>query len=160
MAAMAKEDGQGRIVVGVDGSAGSKEALLWAASEAELTGASLEVVMAWEMPFTSYGRVIQVPGELDYAAEVENRLHKIVHEVLGGSYDSEPGAQSPKLKTAALEGRPAAVLLDAARGADMLVVGSSGHGALVGMLRGSVSEHCIGHASCPVVVVRHGEKAA
>jgi nucleotide-binding universal stress UspA family protein len=160
MAEMAKQDGQGRIVVGVDGSAASKEALLWAAHEAQLTGASLEVVMAWETPFTSYGRVIRVPSELDYAVEVEHRLNKTVHEVLGGSYDSELWAQSSKLKIIAVEGRPVPTLLDVARGADMLVIGSSGHGALVGMLLGSVSEQCIGHASCPVVVVRHSEKAA
>jgi nucleotide-binding universal stress UspA family protein len=48
-----------------------------------------------------------------------------------------------------------AILLRAAEGADLLVVGSRGHGAFAGMLLGSVSQHCVHHASCPVVVVRH-----
>jgi nucleotide-binding universal stress UspA family protein len=51
-------------------------------------------------------------------------------------------------------------LVEVAKGANLLVIGSSGHGAFVGMLLGSVGEHCIGHAGCPVVVVRHCEKAA
>ena len=82
MTEMTNQSGQVRIVVGVDGSAASKEALLWAAQQAELTGASLEVVMVWEMPLTSFGRAIQVPGELDYAVEAEERLHDTIHDVL------------------------------------------------------------------------------
>ncbi len=160
MTGMTNRSAPGRVVVGVDGSAASKEALLWAAEEAELTGATLEVVMAWEMPFTSFGRVIQVPTNLDYAVEAEQRLQDTVHEVLGSKYDAEPWERSPKLKTVVVEGRPVPALVEVAKGANLLVVGSSGHGAFVGMLLGSVSEHCIGHASCPVVVVRHHEKAA
>jgi nucleotide-binding universal stress UspA family protein len=53
------------------------------------------------------------------------------------------------------EGPPALELLKAAQNADLLVVGSRGHGAFAGMLLGSVSEHCVAHSSCPVVVVRH-----
>lgn len=150
---------RGRIVVGVDGSEASKEALLWAVQEAELTGASLEVVHAWEMPFASHARAVQVPGDLDHAVEEERRLHDAIHDVLGDSYDSHPWELSRRLKTIVLQGRPVAVLLQAAKGADMLVVGGSGHGTLVGALLGSVSEHCIGHATCPVVVV-HGHKRA
>jgi nucleotide-binding universal stress UspA family protein len=160
MTEMTNQGGRGRIVVGVDGSEASKEALLWAAEEAELTGASLEVVMVWEMPFTSFGRVFQVPSNLDYSVEAEQRLHDTIHDVLGASYDSQPWERYPRLKTLVLEGRPVPTLVEVANGADLLVVGSSGHGALVGMLLGSVSEHCIGHASCPVVVVRHYEQAA
>jgi nucleotide-binding universal stress UspA family protein len=55
-----------------------------------------------------------------------------------------------------LEGHPAPVLLELAKDADLLVVGSRGHGQFTGMLIGSVSEHVVSHASCPVVVVRHG----
>jgi nucleotide-binding universal stress UspA family protein len=80
--------------------------------------------------------------------------------VLGDTYDGQPWAPSGKLKTIVLEGRPVPTLLDVARGADMLVVGRSGHGALVGSLLGSVSEHCIGHATCPVVVVHCQKKVA
>jgi nucleotide-binding universal stress UspA family protein len=162
MAEMMKQSGPGRIVVGVDGSQASKDALLWAAEEAVMTGASLDVVIAWEMPFTTYGRVIKVPGELDYSVEAERTLQDTVHEVLGASYDTELWARSAKLRTVVVEGRPVPSLLRAAEGADMLVLGGSGHGALVGTLLGSVSEHCIGRANCPVVVVHHtgGDKAA
>ena len=160
MAEMTKPSRRGRIVVGVDGSEASKEALLWAAHEAELSGAVLEVVRVWEMPFASRGRAIEVPCELDHAVEHERKLDEIIHEVLGGSYDSQPWASSPRLKTVVLEGRPVPTLLDAAKGADMLVIGSSGHGALVSLLLGSVSERCIGHAGCPVVVVHRARQAA
>ena len=54
-----------------------------------------------------------------------------------------------------VEGSPARSLLDISKGADLLVLGSRGHGPFVGMLLGSVSEYCAAHATCPVVVVRH-----
>ncbi|HTZ07910.1 MAG TPA: universal stress protein, partial [Acidimicrobiales bacterium] len=57
------------------------------------------------------------------------------------------------------EGHPAPVLIDEAGGADLLVVGSRGHGAFMGMVLGSVSEHCVSHAPCPVVVVRHDDES-
>ena len=57
-------------------------------------------------------------------------------------------------------GQPAPVLLDAANDADLLVVGSHGHGRFSGMLKGSVSTHCVEHASCPVVVVRGEARVA
>ncbi len=159
MTEMTGKDGRGRIVVGVDGSEASKGALLWAAHETELTGASLDVVMASEMPFRSYGRLIRVPDP-DYAIEAGHRLHGVIREVLGGSYRGEPWMQSANLTTTVLEGRPVPALLDAAKGADMLVVGSCGHGALVRMLLSSASEQCIRYATCPVVVVPHDKQAA
>jgi nucleotide-binding universal stress UspA family protein len=57
-------------------------------------------------------------------------------------------------ETRVIEGHPAPTLVETSQGADLLVVGSSGHGAFVGMLLGSVSAHCARHASCPVVIVR------
>jgi nucleotide-binding universal stress UspA family protein len=65
-----------------------------------------------------------------------------------------------KVSTVIVEGHPAAELLDQSAGADLLVLGSRGHGAFAGMLLGSVSEHCLAHASCPVVVVRHSAQPA
>ncbi|MEU3985934.1 universal stress protein [Streptomyces sp. NPDC026672] len=53
-----------------------------------------------------------------------------------------------------VEGHPAAALTEAAKDAELLVVGSRGHGAFTGMLLGSVSHHCVHHATCPVLVVR------
>lgn len=160
MAEIASREHPGRIVVGVDGSDPSKEALLWASQEAELSGALLEVVWVWEMPITAQGRVMQVPGELDYAVEAEHKLQETIRGVLGDSYDSQSRWPSTRLKTVVLEGRPGSTLLEVAKGADMLVVGHSRHRAAVGMLLGSVSEHCIGQASCPVVVVHSWKRAA
>jgi len=62
--------------------------------------------------------------------------------------------------TEVIEGHPAPTLIDASQGAELLVVGSRGHGAFVGMLLGSVSEHCVSHAQCPVGVVRHKRESS
>jgi nucleotide-binding universal stress UspA family protein len=132
----------GRIVVGVDGSEGSKGALRWAACQAELTGASLEVVMAWEVPVIPYG----VWTGHDAGGQTQEALDDAVQEVV-----DEPN--QVHVVTTAIEGRPELALLEAAEKADLLVVGSRGHRALAGLLLGPVSRHCVTHASCPVVVV-------
>ena len=139
-------DGGERIVVGVDGSPSSCQALRWAARQAKLTGASLEVVTSWELP-TSYGWMPPYPSEFDPVGEAKRNLQATVAEVLG----DDPGID---VTITAVEGHPAPVLIDAARGASLLVIGSRGHGALAGMFIGSVSNHCVSHAPCPVTVVR------
>lgn len=133
------------IVVGVDGSASSREALRWAAGQAELTGGSLRVVMAWFWPVVS--GYAPPPPEMDLARDAEVVVDGLVADVLGDS----PGAPVEKR---VVEGAPAAVLVEASSEAALLVVGSRGHGAFAGMLLGSVSAHCVSHARCPVVVVR------
>jgi nucleotide-binding universal stress UspA family protein len=149
---MARRRG-GRIVVGVDGSPASKDALRWAVAEAEAKGASLEAVMTWEMPMASYAYGVPVPSECNLGPESELALLEVIQEVVG---------EHPAIEVSAVvtEGRPATALLAAAKGADLLVVGSRGHGTVMGVLLGSVSEYCVTHAKCPVVVVRHGRKAA
>jgi nucleotide-binding universal stress UspA family protein len=137
----------GLIVVGVDGSQSSMDALRWAAAQAKLTGASLEVVAAWEYP-TSFGWAPPWPADFDPEKEARVALETVVSQVLG----AESGLDVRQL---VVEGHPAPVLLGAAERADLLVVGSRGHGAFTGMLLGSVSEHCTSHSPCPVVVVRH-----
>ena len=134
------------IVVGVDTSDSSREALRWAARQAELTGAHLRVVMAWEIPSMAFWAPL--PEGLDLGKDASEALEETVRAVLG----PDPKV---KLTTVVLEGHPAPMLLEQARDADLLVVGSRGHGEFTGMLLGSVSEHCVAHASCPVVVVRH-----
>lgn len=133
------------IVVGVDASDPSKEALRWASRQAELTGDELRVVMSWEIPSMAYWA--PVPEGLDFEKETGQVLHRTVVEVLG---------EHPTVAVTELvrEGHPAPVLLAESAHADLLVVGSRGHGEFTGMLIGSVSEHCVTHASCPVVVVR------
>lgn len=137
----------GRIVVGVDGSDESKAALRWAARQAELTGASLEAVITWHLPSAAYGAPMPVLTGWDFAPGAQEVVDGAILEVLG----AEPAI---KITTVVEEGYPALMLLQASVGADLLVVGSRGHGAFTGMLLGSVSEHCVTHASCPVVVVR------
>jgi nucleotide-binding universal stress UspA family protein len=133
------------IVVGVDGSPCSLEALRWAARQAELTGAELHAVMAWSLP-EIYGYVPR-----DFGGETREALARAVEQALG------PQPRIPVV-CQAVEGHPAEALIDASRDAQLLVVGSHGHGSFRGMLLGSVSQHCVGHAHCPVLVMRepHG----
>ncbi|MDE3202960.1 MAG: universal stress protein [Acidobacteriota bacterium] len=133
-----------RIVVGIDGSDVSKDALRWAAAQARLTGAHLHVVMAWEIPALAY--MATIPN-VDWEKDTQAILEQTLKEVLGAEPDVE-------VTTEVAEGHPAPVLLDRSDQADLLVVGSRGHGAFTGMLIGSVSEHVVTHAHCPVVVVR------
>jgi nucleotide-binding universal stress UspA family protein len=135
-----------RIVVGVDGSPPSCEALRWAARQAKLTGASLQVITCWEFP-VSYGWAPPYPADFDPAEDARRTLEVTVAEVLG----KDPGLA---IEMTVAQGHPAPVLLNAGRGASLLVVGSRGHGGFTGMLLGSVSEHCVTHAPCPVTVVR------
>ena len=133
------------IVVGVDGSEASKQALVWAAGQARLTAAELHVIVAWRTPVT-YGYPADYT-DVDFAARARKELEKTVSDVLG----ADPAV--PVVLQVA-EGHPAHVLTDAAESAALLVVGSRGHGAFAGMLLGSTSQHCIAHAPTPVVVIR------
>lgn len=140
------DNGTKRIVVGVDGSAPSKDALRWAVNQAQVTGAVVEAVGAWHVPATDgWARMLDLVEDLTKASE--RTLADAVIEVAG---DSCPVIIEQRV----LEGQPAQVLLAAARNADLLVVGSRGHGGVVGALLGSVSQYCVHHAPCPVVVVR------
>ena len=135
-----------RIVVGVDGSVPSKAALAWAVKQARLTGAAVEAVIAWEFPAT-YGYPVLVPSGLDYAGIAAEVVADAIAEV------SSPG-EPVKIRSIVAEGSPAQVLLDASAGAELLVVGSRGHGGFTEALLGSVGQHCVHHATCPVVVIR------
>jgi nucleotide-binding universal stress UspA family protein len=143
--------GHARIVVGVDGSAGAAQALRWAVAEAKRRGARLEVVHAWHYfglptpPFVA-------PPETD---AVEVRARKILDRAVD-AVDCE-GLVAPIERFLVWE-QPASALLDASKGADLLVVGSRGRGGFVGLLLGSVSQEVAHHASCPVVIVpKHDE---
>jgi nucleotide-binding universal stress UspA family protein len=135
-----------RIVVGVDGSESSLQALERAARYAELTGAALEVITTWAWPAT-YGWPPQIPADWDPLADVTKELDKIVDQLRQARPDV---TVHPRV----LEGHAAPVLIEASRGAELLVVGSRGHGEFTGMLLGSVGEHCVSHAHCPVLVER------
>jgi nucleotide-binding universal stress UspA family protein len=134
-----------RIVVGIDGSNASLTALEWAACQAEFTGSSLEIVAAWEWP-TSYGWSV-IPDNYDPTGD----LKRMFEPLLVALHATHPKVA---VTTKIVEGHPAPVLISASHGASLLVVGSRGHGEVVGMLIGSTSEHCVAHAACPVVVFR------
>jgi nucleotide-binding universal stress UspA family protein len=138
--------GSPRIVVGVDGSPSSKAALRWAIRQAGLTGAEVEAVTAWRYP-TGYGMAPISDGTVDFEGDAGKTLAEALAEVSGLAPDV---MACPRV----IEGHPADVLLREARGADLLVVGSRGHGGFAAALLGSVSQHCVQHAPCPVLVLR------
>jgi nucleotide-binding universal stress UspA family protein len=135
------------VVVGVDGSTSSKAALRWAARQARLTGGRLYAVAAWEIP-AYYGWAPMIPFDDDLAGAAGNVLKTTVHEVLG----DEPA--DVDVVESVVPGHPAQILIDTSAHGGLLVVGSRGHGAFHGALLGSVSQHCVQHAHCPVVVIR------
>ena len=139
-----------RIVVGVDGSAASVDALRWAARQAELTGGTLEAVIGWTYPLI-YGNEF-VSESVDWSAYALTALDTALTEALG--------TDGPSCTRAVTAGHPAPVLVAASAGADLLVVGSRGHGGFAGMLLGSVSEYVIAHADCPVLVIRHARSTS
>jgi nucleotide-binding universal stress UspA family protein len=139
-----------RIVVGVDGSASSIEGLQWARRIATATGSAIEAVTAWELP-NAFG-VGYLPGDYEPDKDAEVTLTETIDQVFGADRPTD-------LRLVVKEGNAAKVLLDQSVGAQMLIVGSRGHGGFVGLLLGSVSATCAEHATCPVLVV-HGERSA
>jgi nucleotide-binding universal stress UspA family protein len=136
--------GRGRIVVGVDGSPSSLSALEWATTQAALSGAVVEAVTCWHFPELYGGYAIG--AQVDWPANAQAIQDVAVKEALGDAASS--------LVRRVVQGHPVRVLLEAAAGAELLVVGSRGHGGFAGMLLGSVSEHVVARASCAVVVVK------
>ena len=139
-----------RIVVGVDGSGSSKAALRWAIRQAKLTGSSVVAVTSWRYP-AAYGLAPGAEGAFDFEANAKNALAEALAEVSG----LEPDVPVRPLVAC---GVAAEVLLREARGADLLVVGSRGHGGFASALLGSVSLYCVLHAHCPVLVLRDGRE--
>jgi nucleotide-binding universal stress UspA family protein len=144
----------GRIVVGVDGSENSIAALRWAATEAQLRAAILVIVTSWTFPYTDAG-LGGGPVQFDPAA-LEQDAGKVLRDAIDAA--GLDAAQLEMVQERAHEGRPADVLLEASRDADLLVVGSRGHGAIMGALVGSVSAKVMQHSTVPVVIV-HPPKA-
>ena len=137
-----------RIVVGIDGSDHSLAALRWALRQARATGATVDMVTAWRYP-ASYG--LAVIGA-DLGLELEART--MLSEVLAKAGEDASGVEVRELVG---EGPPAQVLLDTAKGADLLVVGSRGRGGFASAVLGSVSMALVLHAPCPVLVFRSDE---
>lgn len=141
---MTEKQSRTRIVVGVDGSEGSIEALRWAGRQARATGAPISVIAAWDLPM--YFGYAPAMDDIDWAASARQGLDQAVEKA---AIDEDI-----ILSRHVVRGHAGTVLVDAGRDAELLVVGSRGHGAVAGMLLGSISQYCTQHASCPVVVVR------
>ena len=142
----------GVIVVGVDRSAGAEEALRFAFEEAQLRQATLRAVHAWQFGYIGApsleGSVPVLGAKPDeHRSAAGAVLDAMVREAI-----PEPG--NVKIERRVVEGAAAAVLVEESRGADLLVVGSRGHGGFAQLLLGSVSQQCAHHAECPVVIVR------
>jgi nucleotide-binding universal stress UspA family protein len=132
------------IVVGADGSQGSRNALRWAIDEAATHKGRVRVIHAWTSPYDWQSEVLYPAAEGKLHTRAEERLEKTVAGI-------DPGDVTVDAKL--VEGDPRRILPDAARNSDLLVVGSDMHGRITEMLLGSVSSFCAHHASGPVVVV-------
>jgi nucleotide-binding universal stress UspA family protein len=140
-----QSDERPRIVVGVDGFEPSTAALRWAIHQAKLTGAVVEAVTAWHTPA---GTGLVSPGDMpDYQDAARADLCEAITEVCAVGPDVQV---CPRV----VEGRAGQVLVDAAEEAELLVIGSRGHGGLTGASLGSVGQFCVHHAPCPVVIMR------
>jgi nucleotide-binding universal stress UspA family protein len=141
------------IVVGVDGSPESVAALTWAARYGMASGGRIRALLAWHYP-SAVGP--SPPGVAPESITDEVRATMTGHLTAAIA----AGAPDARVEPVIGYGHPAQVLVESSREADLLVVGSRGHGAFTGMLVGSVSLHCVHHAFCPVVVVRKGVSPA
>ncbi len=141
----ARPDDRPRIVVGVDGFESSRAALRWAIHQAKLTGAVVEAVTAWHIPAgTGLMPTADMP---DYQDDARTVLAEAITEMCTADAEVE-------VRPRVVAGRAAQVLVDAAEGAELLVVGCRGHGGLAEALLGSVGQYCVHHAPCPVVIMR------
>jgi nucleotide-binding universal stress UspA family protein len=137
------------IVVGYDGSTHGHAALRWAVDEARLRHARLRVVHAWQLVYVEGYPYTGPLADPDGAGTSAKQM------VADAVADATAGAEADiEVEQVVLCGTPASALLEHSKDADLLVVGSRGHGGFAGLLLGSVSNQVTHHATCPVVVVR------
>jgi len=133
-----------RIVVGVDGSEAAHRALEWAIDEARQRGAVVEAIHAWHQPFVSgYSAMGEIPLG-DYETDAQAVLDAAIAAV---------NTAGVTIEGKVIPGGAAQVLVEAAKGASLLVVGSRGRGGFSGLLLGSVSQQSAHHAPCPIVII-------
>ena len=145
------QDRKRRIVVGVDGSEDSVAALRWAADEARAHGADLEVVHAWAIPFAGSDPMMVVPAVRFDLDELEASARRVIDRTI----DEVDLTGIGSVERHAVRSGVTQAILDAAKGADMVVVGSRGLGGFGGLILGSVGHQLTHHATCPVVIVPH-----
>lgn len=136
-----------RILVGVDGSESSREALRWAARFAKIDNAPITAVMTWNVS-PVYGDTY-FPDNWDPKGDAA----RVLTEAVDAAFE---GLEKPAdIELVVAQGQPTKVLLEEGENAQMIVVGSRGHGGFTGLLLGSVSSSVAAHSKCPVLVV-HG----
>jgi nucleotide-binding universal stress UspA family protein len=138
-----------RVVVGVDGSGPSIEALRWTIEQARLSGGTVDAIIVWQPAIATGGVGLAAArglDDVDYTELAAKTLNAAIGEV-----SPPPGVPVNQI---VVEGNAGEVLLGAAQNADLLVLGHSGHGGFASAVLGSVSIRCINHAGCPVVIVR------
>lgn len=140
-----------RIVVGIDGSETSRRALRWAVEEARLRQSALDVVHAWHLPYV--GGYPYTASSFD-PTPFEEAARRTLDSVVEGT--DATGLPAPIERILHL-GDPATGVLETAKGADLVVVGSRGLGGFKGLVLGSVGHHVANHAPCPVVIIPPGE---
>jgi nucleotide-binding universal stress UspA family protein len=167
------------VVVGVDGSAQSLEALKLAAREAAWRSGALRAVYVyepvrprqadaaaavaaaalWPSAATSSGGVIAEANRLDDEERAHARRHAedLLRQIVASVEDDMPDVAIDRVAIG--DRHPSEALLRAAADADLLVVGSRGLGGFAGLLLGSIGQQCVQHATCPVLVVRPGPAA-
>ena len=146
------------VVVGVDGSPESREALRFALEDAHRRGAQVKAVTAYLSPeywAASYGLSV-----LPTIEEVVEDNLTVARDVLRTAVDDAPGLSEVPVDVIALPGAPARVLVEQAQGAALLVVGHRGRGGFKSAVLGSVGMQCVLHATCPVTVVRPQQEPA
>jgi nucleotide-binding universal stress UspA family protein len=144
-AALEPSASQHRIVVGIDGSSESVRALDWAITQAQQSGATLDIVTAWMFPM-AIGYAFTTTVE-----EVRQQARSLVDDAISHVADVAPDVV---VRGEANEQPPGPALVEASQGADLLIVGSRGMGGFEEMLVGSVGHYCMRRAPCSVVIVR------
>lgn len=146
----------GSIVVGVDGSDASREALRWGAEEARLRFMPLVAIHAWSFiapqPIGDPGMLAMPAGDLPGQLNAESDAARIaLDQAVEDALGADPGVE---VERRLADGDAGEVLVAASADAELLVVGSHGRSGLKAALLGSVSRHVVSHATCPVVVVK------
>ncbi|HUW01226.1 MAG TPA: universal stress protein [Acidimicrobiales bacterium] len=136
-----------RYVVGIDGSDRSTRALEWAAGEAEARGADVDAVLVWRFPFEEGPFVVSAGDQESTETLWKQTLDEVVDAV-------QPDHPNVTIRRLAIPGtHQGEALVQHAEGADLLVVGTRGRGGFIGLLIGSVAEHCLDHAACPTAFI-------
>jgi nucleotide-binding universal stress UspA family protein len=139
------------IVVGIDGSHSGRQALEWALRQAAIEHAPLTVLTVHTVARSAWtGAPISVPEDRPGEEKALQAAQEAVDKAI-----TELDVRPEKVTVRAVSGLPARELIEASSDADLIVVGSRGHGGFSGLLLGSVSSQVVSHAACPVVVVRH-----